>query len=344
MVVVHKCGQDMATIFLIGNGLGMACFPEIFSLETSMHDSYHDLDRDERVELRNIIAPKREPLSENDLRDLQRILWYLDETGADSHLLDISGKFLFGVVQRFFDVNSDVIKDEGTKQEFFTSLKEYIFDQEEKPHVVTLNYDKLLYGGFSGVGIFGDKERGLPPCLIDGFLGAPVTWQPKNCASNNQNAGWYISLHGSPLFQTKGAGIEKLNIAGMENRKLREEEYKNAINHLILTDPHFKEEMINKSEVLKFYWGKFKCILSECERLVVIGYAGKDPHVNELIRENQSDMDIVVVEWDFGGNTTWFKRDKRELYWKAKFGKNEIKYKHVPNILDIKIPDVWQKK
>jgi hypothetical protein len=73
------------------------------------------------------------------------------------------------------------------------------FVSSTKSHVATLNYDKLLYEEFINAGIC----SGFSGQLVDGFTSSGFD------SSNlvrlyGRNFGYYMHLHGSPLFKDIG--------------------------------------------------------------------------------------------------------------------------------------------
>jgi len=350
----------MVTTFLVGNGLGMDYKSEIFSLASAMSYAWDLIeDSDDIMLLQNILTLGTAPETEGQLRNLQRLYWHLEgsKLNDENHILTLIDDFFVNIVKQFFSVNSNVIKD----CDLINSLVKYIACAgDDKPcHVATLNYDKLLYGSFTNVPaengntVFGSYK------LIDGFFPDDnrLIYNTKQCQKRNPSAGWYLQLHGSPLFSANtnhndiepvSQTIVKENIADKEEQFLVERKIRNAMrDQIILTDPTFKTAMIEKNKLLSDYWCKFKTILSKTDKLCVIGYGGNDPHVNELVRNQcrsgNKTMRVYIVEWDHkdgSTNNNWFNKEKRKLFWKAKFGTCLLKLDVYPHILDVKVDKI----
>jgi hypothetical protein len=87
------------------------------------------------------------------------------------------------------------------------------------------------------------------------------------------------------------------------------------------------------SPVLKTYWRQLGFALQESERVIVVGYAGLDEHLNDQIRAHAAGKRILVVEWSGAG-----KLDKRTEFWKGALSKDVI-VKPMENILEF---SEWQ--
>jgi len=201
---------------IFGNGLGMALDSNYFNLKTALSsvwnsskvvtkeqktliksalpnfndDSYPESEEmldnlhlaiDAAEFLKRFEKPEVEWLNENSREISKAFKTYIHEVGMYFHR---SGKTL--------------------PQDFINELATYI--NETKSHVAVLNYDNLIYDAFCYAKVL---DRYYGP-LIDGFL--PSGFSAKNLDRFNTNKhGWYLHLHGSPLFvgNTKATGYAR---------------------------------------------------------------------------------------------------------------------------------------
>lgn len=203
----------------------------------------------------------------------------------------------------------------------------------------------MLYGAFSNEGIF-LKEVGSDPCLIDGFCWKDddlLEFNPEKCRKGNVNSGWLLHLHGTPLYHEKDGNIFKRTIRDIEgaSKELGVVDIQEAVeSHFVLTAPYDKEQIINKSEVLKYYWEEFKSLLCSHASVVFIGYGGHDPHINQAIRcANLSKVKVIEYDHSDGKPKCWYRKELREKFWRAKFGSEKNDLESVSNINQIDIRD-----
>lgn len=213
---------------------------------------------------------------------------------------------------------------------------------ETKSHVATLNYDDLIYEKVvNGVEIDGAvwvpqaKQPGQNyPYVRDGFLSGHFC---QDSFDFQGDCGFYLHLHGTPLFATKGGQHVKLQRCDIsfkeDTRRL----------HIILANPKDKRELISQSEILNNLWDKQlpRCIL-EAEEIIIFGYSGLDDHLNERLAEAK-DTKKWVIEWSQsqhslpdspvleGANLT------PTEFWAKKLGKN-VEVRRLDNILEF---DAW---
>lgn len=294
------------------------------------------------------------------LRDLQRFLWAHDNGIIDLRSdRQVIAEYLTKIIWQFFELNfrhynplivencdtgeGVYIDPKGKGFHFLEKLSTYIKLMSEngnKVHVTTLNYDRMLYTGFLKNGIIGDNSRGKKPLLVDGFLprNGALRFELDECIKWADKAGMFMHLHGSPLFfhQEDKPTIFLKNTTTNEEKEIKEIKENafdpNKIRHIVLTYPHYKQKLIEESPLLSAYWEKFYNLLKETNKLVLFGYGGGDPHLNEKIREWVSphdkenylqDRKIYIVEWDCDGKLSKEKNQEgynyRKMFWKAKF-------------------------
>lgn len=256
---------------VFGNGIGMALSIDSFSLDVALTSVWEDgnlLTDDERALIRHCLPDDREedwPSSEVDLDMLQRVLSACDFLAEIDdidglHWLSERGREFPPAIRRF--VHQVACRFHNTElhlpETFANPLCRFI--ERTKSHVATLNYDPLLYEKFIDEGIL-DGYNGI---LIDGITGNG--FQPDNLYRNQQeNLGWYLHLHGSPLFYDGPDG----RVRKFPRPRLREQIV--ASTHLVLTHVIHKPSIIAASDLLSEYWKYFERALTESQELVVIG-------------------------------------------------------------------------
>lgn len=331
---------------LFGNGLGMALDPEYFALRSGIRHVWGDSGSNSMSEevkraitmclpLVNGSTPDI-PESEDQLSRLHEVVSACDilksTEGNSSFWLTDKGlsfpnyvNFFIGLVGNYFHQHKSTLTKD--RPSFIKSFAERI--RNDNIHVATLNYDDLLYSPL----IEGNIMDGYHGELVDGF------WRDGFKEENlerkqGRNFGWYLHLHGSPLFVGSSRGqAKKLTRESLQANVNKQDFYR----HIVLTHTKVKPEVISGSAVLASYWDFFGRALSESRRLIVFGYSGEDTHVNKAIKQWQrtcSDPQILIVEW-----TESRKSDDRLKYWREtlKEAGSESKFRLVPmeNILDI---------
>ena len=118
--------------------------------------------------------------------------------------------------------------------------------------------------------------------------------------------GYYLHLHGSPLFVNRGAAVIKLP---RHELTLERDE---ASSHVVLTHIKRKRSVIAASNVLSAYWDYLRFALSESEEVILFGYSGLDTHLNFLLRPYLEHKPLRVIEWSGAGT-----QDVRENFWRA---------------------------
>lgn len=332
--------------YFIGNGIGMALNitdednQNIFSLEYAMKQAYQNSQN--KSELKTVItniAGECPPKDEDELRHLQRWLWSIEkEIINDENNKSLIKEYFFDIAHWFsdiyFDKENKVLKSSSQKtinessSNDFSSFIKYLSkriiessENKEKIHIATSNYDKLLYSGFYAQEIF--NKKGTKYLLCDAPKIAPI------------DGPWFLHLHGTLLFNTNEDGIPSKSDIFKDLKKNW-----NKREHFILTDRNFKHSKILESPILKKYWEIFKDrVLKETSKLIIIGYGGNDPHINDAIR-NSAVREIHVLEYDKKG----FKKAVRTQFWESKFKNSKSDTKNITvtlksNILKISDED-----
>ena len=191
------------------------------------------------------------------------------------------------------------------------SFKDPLIDfiRDTKSHVATLNYDKLLYEAFIDAGVC----NGFSGELVDGFLGSG--FDGSNLVRKHGNRfGYYMHLHGSPLFKDVNNKTYKLNISNISTGNIF------SSKHIVLTHIPHKPSVITASKVLSTYWNYLILSLSEVDEIILFGYSGCDTHLNEILKIHANSQTKRIVEWDGDSFTT----QQRQDFWDKELGNNVI--------------------
>lgn len=314
----------MRSMLIFGNGVGMALDAEYFSLETALRNVWLGTQNFDKKYKNLVISAipglsnEKFPASEEQLDNLQvaivasQFLKKLED--QTTKWLDDDARELPFAFKRFIhEVATYFHKSKISLPEHFaSSLADYI--GETASHVAVLNYDCLLYDALR------DKEilTGYKGRLIDGFK--REGFAPKNLDRlSPKKHGWYLHLHGSPLF--------------VENRKLmrgeRQDILPNQESHIVLTHVIHKPLIIASSDILTEYWRRFKIGLEESEKIVVFGYSGEDTHLNEALTTTCQNTPIHIIEWS--GPAL---QEDRQRFWKAKLAGCNPKLHRLEHVLD----------
>lgn len=329
----------MRKLLIFGNGLGRALDNEFFDLAPAMKFAWDKLNDDEKLAFSSLkgIDADTGPSDEDQLLPSQVALvacqvirsvadhpetWLAKKT----NLFPIAAKKLAFYTARYFH-DYDPGKCPSWPN-FVSKLQQFI--SSTKSHVATLNYDTLLYDPFNDS--FEDSSgnptkvcNGYSGSLIDGFrrVGFKSNFLTRR---NPDNLGYYMHLHGSPLFYTKDDNHMKLKRPDFN-------EYVDNPN-LVLSHGSMKPMVIESSEILKTYWGVLDEAIEESEELILFGYSGSDEHLNRRIASNQGSRPILVVEWQDDEETD----AERQSYWEKKISNKNIHLIRRKNILDF---NVW---
>ena len=194
---------------------------------------------------------------------------------------------------------------------FVTPLVEFI--RLSHSHIATLNYDNLLYQALIEAGVL----AGYNGALVDGFLSSGFAADNLERKYGN-TFGWYLHLHGTPLFVDSPTGeVFKQPQGGATCY---------ATRHLVLTHVKHKPSVIDSSEVLREYWRRLAIALEESGELIVFGYSGTDEHLNTLIRSTVR-CRKRVIEW-YGAGA----HDDRARFWTEQLG--DVALIQLPSVLD----------
>lgn len=314
------------TTFLIGNGIGMALDSTEFSLSTSIQNLWkltasdpNSLSEEEKKRIikltkENSDENNQPPLLEGELLNLHRVVssckilsdfnsdsirWLTEEASEFPKTID----YFIGKIAAYFHQTSKELPEQ-----FVNNLVKSI--EDNNGHLITLNYDNLLYSKFIDNKIL----NGYNGRLVDGFHRSGFKKEHLE-RKEGKNFGWYIHLHGSPLFYDKSNNI----------LKLRSEDLSSSINdksnirhrHIVLTHFDMKSEIIAQSELLSVYWSFFQRALSESNRIYIFGYSGLDLHVNDALANwinSNSEIKIIIVEW----KSDTYIVEERKGYWREK--------------------------
>jgi hypothetical protein len=312
------------SLYIFGNGLGMAIAPEAFNLTNALIDVWDDGTlEDEQKSLISACLPAdaQKPTSEEQLAKLQdtvnacEILLSIRDTGAGHWLSEQGNRFpeavyklTYAVARKMYLAKHVAGENLGTTcrapTEFIAPLIQKVKDTGS--HVATLNYDGLLANAFQETHILGGES----PVLLDGFIES--SFNRTNLFRKKGYGGWYLHLHGSPLFAGKSGGKPRKLAESTISRKAIPE---HVGRHLVLTHFTHKPRIIAASEILSIYWEFLQMALDESERIVIFGYSGNDIHLNRLISQLRVKKDIVVVDWLGSGSAVI-----RQAFWNDQLG------------------------
>ncbi|AGT07642.1 DUF4917 family protein [Paracoccus aminophilus] len=291
----------MKKVIVFGNGLGRAIDNDFYSLTRVLRQSWADDDVVSR-EYKRLISnclnngvfecdEPPAPTKEDELSDLQRVIDACDtilqfeaEDGEEDvgWLTDYGRKFP-AAIRRYFHHAASQFHDPDRRlpEEFAKSLRAWVI--RDRPTVATLNYDDLLYECFTETRVF--KEH----MLRDGFLGGKFDIERHEKLYNPKTEGWFLHLHGSPLFVNRQNAACKITRA-----KLAEYRGESSV-HLVLTNADAKPGVIFGSEILRAYWLKFEALVQRAEEITLFGYGGGDLHLNSLLARTGPQQTIRVI-------------------------------------------------
>ncbi len=311
---------------IFGNGLGMALDPNYFNLKAALSNVWNSS---------KAISKKQKSLIKSALPNFGDDSYPESEEMLDNiHLAIDAAEFL----KRFEKPEVEWLNDNSREiskafktyihevgmyfhrsnkelpQEFINELAKYI--NQTKSHVAVLNYDNLIYDAFCHKKVL----DGYYGPLIDGFLstGFSPTYLDR---FNISKHGWYLHLHGSPLFvgNNKATGYARDFLTPDDQ------------SHIVLSHIKHKPSLIYRSNILSEYWERLAKAIGESDCLIVFGYSGLDTHLNEIIKINSSGKKIHVVEW-IGED----ENPNRLKYWSELFNCSNLSLTHSENILDFK--------
>jgi len=315
-------------IIIFGNGLGMALDHEHFNLTNaiqSIWDNDNILSDDERQYILQCLpgADNRPPEGEHELDILHVAVtacgFLRDLSGDNVDWLSDEGRDFPITIAKFVHKVATVLHnyDGELPEKFTTPLCDFLRDTNS--HVATLNYDKLLYGEMIDRNVL----QGYGGALVDGMLNAGFSRDNLE-RKNGNNFGYYLHLHGSPLFYNDGNATKKKQ----RNELILASQFIGP--HIVLTHIKHKLSVISSSEVLSTYWDYLDFALSESEEIIVFGCSGEDKHLNQKLKlySRNPEKTTLVVEWRGAGEDA-----DRDRYWKSKLG-DRVELLQLDNILD----------
>lgn len=313
-------------LLLFGNGLGRCLNLQKYDLAAALQSAWQDpqiLNAHEKSLIQqclptDVIEPigDQPPSSEDELDALQRVVMACDEIlkyqradGADwltKHGLSFPAairRFIHGAAC-YFHEGSDILP-----KSFLDPLITHITNK--KSHVATLNYDELLYRSFVGTDVF----KGYS-CLFDGFTHGTFS-------SNNLDRfspltqGYYLHLHGSPLYLTDPQGaVRKYAMGDIGLIK------GTSSIHLVLAHINHKLNIIRSSEVLTEYWKRLEEAMLEVNEVTLVGYGGGDIHLNELVNKHFKGPTKQCLIVQYLHHDTPEHRKEKFSYWRSKLGRD----------------------
>lgn len=319
---------------IFGNGLGMALDPVAFSLEHAIAEVWNapGVLSEEQKRLISaclefgVLDEGGPPRGEHQLDRLQQVLAACDflrsidipdEIKDFDHWLSDEGKkfpdtvryFLHQVGKQFFDVCK-------LPKAFIDPLCAFV--RKDRPNVATLNYDDLLYGPFV------DRHlcQGFSGYLVDGLVDAGFKGENLD-RRYGRTFGWYLHLHGSPLFYT-----------GFDGRILKfRRDVIDSVGtdqgHIVLTHVSQKPAVIASSGLLRAYWERLDIAMDESNEILLVGYSGADEHLNKLLAAKSSKLHFRVIEWDGAGVF-----EARSQFWGDKMNSDTVQLVQMPDILE----------
>lgn len=308
----HESPYMARKLIIFGNGLGMALDPAHFSLDRALADIWYRpnfLTDIHKQLIERCLQRQGPPAGEHELDTLHQAITYckaLARIGEGNvHWLtedglsfpEITATYIHKVATRLHNY------DEGLPKIFEDALVEFV--KTTRTHVATLNYDKLLYNSFIDNDIF----SGYDGYLVDGMLGHGFSSAALE-RKYDRRFGYYLHLHGSPLFINQGENVLKLSRSQLTVDRDEPSE------HIVLTHIKRKPSVIAASNVLSTYWDYLQFALFESEEIILFGYSGLDIHLNMLIRPYLTSKPLRIIEWSGAGE-----QNARETHWKSLLGR-----------------------
>lgn len=360
-----RLAEGRSTI-IIGNGLGMAVDPKKFNLHNIVNEAMsHNDYKLENKKFKLIWSCidhdsgwEQSQFTEDNLQTVVKFMGYCKEMAAierdDIGWLSENGRnfskyvreFNFNIAKYLAIEASGHIKNKISADMFriFDAqckgkdvsdipIKRYLkklceFVRNTKSHVATLNYDTILYDAF----IEDDILFGTRGSLIDGFL--PEGFKPPILdRSKRPYLGYYLHLHGSPLYYDEGKTVCKLKRSQLDNTVFDDSGGREYGRHIVLTHSDEKMNNINSSQVLCEYWERLKEAIAESNSILLFGYSGLDKHLNDLIRITRGNKRLTVIEWD----DPTVENEERIRFWEERLCQKdaELEYEALECILEI---------
>ncbi|MNJ23734.1 hypothetical protein D3C77_181270 [compost metagenome] len=314
---------------IFGNGLGMALDPKHFSLARALSkvwESPTHLPREQQRMISRCLDDDdgEAPTSEEELDTLHVVVAscnMLNKIGdQDVHWLTKDGQDFPKAVSKYIHrVATDLhLYDDELPKRFVQPLFDFI--RKTKANIATLNYDRLLYGALVDEGLM---AGGYSAHLVDGMVSAGFSEDRLERRFGN-NFGYYLHLHGSPLFYDNMYGV-----ACKMTRDMLTMSSSTISNHIVLTHVKHKRAVIGASEVLSTYWNYLQRCCHESKEIIVFGYSGCDTHLNAVLAAYARTASIRIVEWAGAGT-----QEVRESYWENLLCTEHFDLIRLDNILD----------
>ncbi|MGY4524266.1 SIR2 family protein [Pseudomonas sp. TE21394] len=312
---------------IFGNGLGMALDPRHFSLNRALGDVWenpHHLPVAQKDLIARCVGDGGQaPQGEDQLDTLHVVVAacnMLNKIGDEEvHWLSEDGQeFPAAVAKYIHRVASNLhLYDDPLPDAFLNPLFDFV--RETRSNIATLNYDRLLYGAFIDHGFMNGYRGLLVDGMTDGGFGADTLER-----RYGNNFGYYLHLHGSPLFYDDRWG----NARKMTRDRLTMNSAEIS-NHIVLTHVTHKRSVIDASDVLSTYWDYLHDCCHEVEEIIVFGYSGGDTHLNEVLAAYARTAAIRVVEWRGAGT-----QRERERFWQRILRTEHFDLVREENVLD----------
>lgn len=313
-------------VLIFGNGIGMAHNPDHFSLSMALESIWNEpryISEDHKQMISRCIGTNGEPPEGED--KLDKLHMVVSSCKMINSLQDAQAQWLTPHGQQFpREVSRYIHKvatrlhiyDDPLPEQFLDSL--FTFLRETNSHVATLNYDRLIYGQLVDNGLC----AGYDGNLIDGFWGSGFN-ADNLVRRQGRNFGYYLHLHGSPLFYTDQNGaVCKLT---RDNLSILTDVQD---NHIVLTHVKHKRSVIDGSYILRTYWSYLHSCCLEAEEIVVFGYSGADTHLNDVLAAYAQSTPIRVIEWEGAGSDAI-----RRFFWSRAFRSDNVRVVPLENIL-----------
>lgn len=314
-------------VLVFGNGLGMALDPAHFALANAIQyvwDEQHLLSDEEKQYIQQCLpsADNRPPEGEHELDILHLAVsacgFLKSLSGVEVEWLSEEGRSFPVTIEKFVHKVATKLHNYDERdlpEDFVNSLCGFL--KETKSHVATLNYDRLLYEAMINSSVLDGFNY-----LVDGMWDAGFKKENLERLHSN-DFGYYLHLHGSPLFY---------NTPGFIRKKRRQDLDINGDligRHLVLTHVKHKTSAINSSPVLSAYWDYLDEALMESGEIIIFGCGGEDEHLNQKLKLYSIHGRFVrIVEWSGTGEF-----EERKRFWKEQLGEN-ITLVQLDNILD----------
>jgi hypothetical protein len=341
--------SSMDELILIGNGIGMAIDHTRFSLKSGVENAKKRMTSEEIQALDFVISSDTIDLDNiessvglaylNLISMLAYRFFYGSKNATTKSLLQSNeletiarsvNKYIYLIANSYNDVD---VHECEILNNFFISLSSYLKVHKKansKVHIATTNYDDLFYKFLL------DDEFMLPDpnktFFTDGFNRKNSSLQFDN--EYSLDCSWYMHLHGSSRFYSKfNSNIVKKFPKDPEARRgllfpEGNDEILRFVPHIILSYFDFKSFQIVTNGFLKSYLKRFEEILPKVRLLYIYGYAGKDEHINKILRNNlNKDVDVTVIDYFMSGND--------EEFWQTAIGR-KINFVRMKNILEYK--------